>query len=92
MNPFQMMHRRCVPILAAALLLAAAGAALAEQEASPSSSRTNNWFWSWFTSSPASASKPKPASPARVAGQAEPAKPNNNCSFFHCITLVGIGF
>jgi hypothetical protein len=91
MNPFQTKHRRCVPILAAALLVAATSVALAEQEASPASSRTNNWFWSWFSSSPAPAAKPKPASPARVAGQTEPVKPNNNCSF-NCITLVGIGF
>jgi hypothetical protein len=87
MNRVETKHR-CVSLLAAALLVAATGVALADQEAAP---RSSNWLWSWFTSSPAPVAKPKPA-PARVAGQTEPAKPNNNCSLFNCLTLVGIGF
>jgi hypothetical protein len=88
MNPFQMKHRRRLPVLAAAFLVGAVSMALAEPEAAPAQQRS--WFSSWFSSNPAPAAKPKPA---RVAGQTEPAKPNNNCSsFFSCITLVGIGF
>jgi hypothetical protein len=93
MNAFQMKHRRRVSVLATVLLVAATSVAMAEPEAAPAQQRS--WFWSsWFgQSTPAPAAKPKPAAPARVAGQAEPAKPNNNCSsFFSCITLVGIGF
>jgi hypothetical protein len=86
MKPFQMKHRRHIPVLAAALLVAASSFALAEQEVA-SAPRTNNWFWSWLTSTPAPAAKPKPGTPARVA---EPAKPG--CVLFNCITLVGIGF
>jgi hypothetical protein len=91
MNPLQMKHRRRLPVLAAALLVAATSVALAEPEAAPTQQRSS--FWSWLTSSPAPAAKPKPAAPApaRVAGQAEPAKANCS-SFFSCITLVGIGF
>jgi hypothetical protein len=89
MNPFQPKHRRCVPVLAAALLVAVSSVALAEQEAAPQ--RSTNWFWSWLTPSPAPAApRTKPATPARVAGQTEQGK--SNCSFWNCITLVGIGF
>jgi hypothetical protein len=88
MNPSQMKHRRRASVLATVLLVAATSVAVAEQEAAPAQQRS--WFWSWFTSTPPA--KPKPAAPARVAGQAEPAKPNQNCAFFNCITLVGIGF
>jgi hypothetical protein len=86
-----MNHRRRIPILAAALLVAATGVALAQQDTAPAQ---RNWFWSWFSSPPAPAPKPaKPAvqQPARVAAE-QPAKPNNNCSFFKCIILVGVGF
>jgi hypothetical protein len=86
MKPFQMNHRRRIPVLAAALLIAATSVAVAEQESAPASQRFS--FWSWLTSSPAPVPKPA-AKPARVA---EPAKPNSTCTLLSCITLVGIGF
>lgn len=85
MHLLQTKHRRCTPLLAAAVLVAFTGVALAQQQTSTSQSSLS--FWAWlFSSRSASVAATKPKSEVRSESRS-----SGGCTISSCVRLVGVG-